>query len=216
LSADLAAGNPKSPSISFVFSDSAKMFPLPSSYFRSREAVVELEQIGARVIIPQGAHFWADLPIILPEVHSALEKTDGYLILDVGGDEQGSRALGSMVDAIDRGRYQQLMVINSNRPFTSDVAGCVKTMERIAGSARQQFTGLVANSHLVDQTSADDVLAGYNLARQVEKETGLPLVFVSALKAVLDRMDIDSLDCPLLPLTRSLLRPWERREIPKS
>jgi hypothetical protein len=104
------------------------------------------------------------------------------------------------------------MVLNSNRPFTSDVAGCVKTMERIVSSSRQSFTGLVANSHLVEQTSADDVLAGYSLAREVEKETGLPLLFVSAMKSVLDEMDISGLKCPVLPLTRSLLKPWETRQ----
>jgi hypothetical protein len=189
-------------------------FDLVNPYFRTREAVAEMEAMGIRVIVPRGGQFYADLPILMPEIKGAIENNNGRLILDVGGDSQGTRALGSLSAVFVPGQYDMWMVLNSRRPQTSDVAGCVKTMQRIENTARLKFTGLISNSHMIDETDADVITEGYRLAREVERETGLPLVFVSAKKSVLEKIDTTVFECPILPLTRSMLKPWERKEKP--
>ena len=185
---------------------------LVNPYFRSREAVAEMEAMGIRVIAPRGGQFFADLPILMPEIKGAIEKTDGKLILDVGGDAQGTRALGSLAEVFGPGQYEMWMVLNSRRPQTSDLTGCLNTMKRIETSSLLSFTGLVSNSHMIDETDAEVIEEGYQLAREINCETGLPLVFVSAKKSVLETIDIGVFECPILPLTRSMLKPWERKE----
>jgi hypothetical protein len=183
---------------------------LVNPYFRSREAIIEMESLGIRVIAPGGENYYSDLPILLPEVKGAVESRDGIVILDVGGDSQGTKALGSISEVFQSGSYDMLMVLNSRRPQTSDVDNCIKTMQRIEQTAGLQFTGLVSNSHMIEETDADIIKEGYDLAKDVSRVSGLPLVFISAKSEILEVMDIADFECPVLPLTRSMLKPWER------
>lgn len=185
---------------------------LVNPYFRSREAKDELVALGVEMIAPEGGKFYADLPILLPRVRGLIEAHAGLLILDVGGDAQGARALGSMAGLFVNDGYEMLMVLNSRRPQTSDATGCLKAMGRIEATARLKFTGLIANSHMIDETEPEVVLEGYRLAREVSEQTGLPIFAACAKTIVLDQTDQLSLPCPVLPLSRSLLKPWERKE----
>ncbi len=179
-------------------------------YFRSREAIKEMESLGVRVVAPGGGSYYSDLPILLPEVKGLVENHDGKIILDIGGDSQGTKALGSISEVFQPDTYEMLMVLNSRRPQTSDVDRCIKTMQRIEITAGLKFSGLISNSHMIDETDADVVMEGYNLATEVSSTTGLPLKFVSAKREALETMDLSEFVCPVLPLTRLMLKPWER------
>ncbi len=186
---------------------------LVNPYFRSREAVVELEKLGVRAVAPKGGQFYADLPILLPEVKGVIDNPEGILILDVGGDAQGTRALGSLSVEFKPGSYEMLMVLNSRRPATSDLESSIKTMDRIELSAHLKFTGLISNSHLIDETDFEVIKEGYDLARKVSKMKKIPLKFVSIKRNLMDLEGVGALNCPILPLTRSMLKPWERPEV---
>nr|MBN2277230.1 cobalamin biosynthesis protein CbiA [candidate division Zixibacteria bacterium] len=185
---------------------------LVNPYFRSRETVREMEALGVRAVAPKGGQFYADLPILLPEVKGIIERHEGKVILDVGGDAQGTRALGSLADEFETGTFEMLMVLNSRRPQTSDVDGSIKMMQRIELTARLKFTGLISNSHMIDETNAEIIDEGYRLAREVGSRTGLPLFFVSVKRDILEGMDTGGYECAFLPLTRSMLKPWERKK----
>ncbi len=185
---------------------------LVNPYFRTREAKGELKELGIDLIAPEGGKFYADLPILLPQVRSLVESPDGLLILDVGGDEQGTKALGSISDIFKVGEYDMLMVLNSRRPQTSNVATTLATMKRVEGTSRLKFTGLISNTHMIEETDAGIVMEGYNHSKEISEKTGLPLAFVSAKRKVLEGLNMNEICCPILPLTRSLLKPWERKE----
>lgn len=179
-------------------------------YFRSREAAAALESFGVRSIAPMGAQAQADLPIILPEIKGAIQSPEGVLILDVGGDDAGATVLGSLADAFTPGGYEMLLVVNAYRPFTADVDGTLKTMNRIEAKGKLKFTGLIANSHLIEQTTVNEVLHGLDLTTKVSEKTGLPVSFVSAQTDILRLLDSEQLPYPALAISRSLLKPWER------
>ena len=181
-------------------------------YFRSREATEELEALGIRTIHPKGDQRHADLPIILPHIKSGLLKREGTMLLDVGGDDAGARVLSSLADAFTPGEYELLFVINANRPFTSTADGCIKVMNEIEVSSRLKFTGLIANTHLLEDTNEETVLAGLAMAHEVSGRNGLPISFLSALSDVLEKINTRKIDVPVLPLTRSLLKPWEKKD----
>ncbi len=180
-------------------------------YFRSREAAAALGQLGIRSVNPTGGQFYADLPIILPEIKGAIEHRQGKLILDVGGDDAGARVLSSLAGSFEAGRYDMLLVVNANRPFTANVEGCLKTIREIESSSRLTFTGIIANTHLMENTTARIVLDGLALAREVSSQAGIPVVFLSALTEVLGAVDTSLLDLPVLALDRMLLKPWEEK-----
>jgi len=185
---------------------------LVNPYFRSRETIEEMNSLGINVIAPTGGQFYADLPILLPEIRGAIESPKGRLILDVGGDGQGSKALGSLSDAIRESDFDMLMVLNSRRPQTADVNGCLATMARIEASSQLRFTGLISNSHMIDETDEAIIREGHALSREVSERRGVPLVFFSAREGLLETVDFSDLDSAVLPLTRSMLKPWERKE----
>ncbi len=92
-------------------------------YFRSRQAADQLRKLGITPINPSGSHAYADLPIVLPEIKGAIRRKEGWLVLDVGGDDDGARLLSSMADAFEVNGYDMLLVLNANRPFKADLAG---------------------------------------------------------------------------------------------
>jgi hypothetical protein len=179
-------------------------------YFRSREAAAALAALGIRSIVPGGAYATADLPIIIPEIKSAIQQPEGWLILDVGGDDVGATVLSSLSDAFRPGGYELLFTLNAYRPFTSDVTGTMKIMDEIERAGGLKFTGLISNSHLIEQTTTAEVLHGVDLARKVSDQTGLPIFFVSAVDGVLAQLNSRQIPYPVLGINRSLLKPWER------
>ncbi len=181
-------------------------------YFRSREATGQLERMGIRAIHPKGGEQYADLPIILPDIKAGIVQNSGTMVLDVGGDDVGARVLSSLAGSFEEDAYDLWFVLNANRPFTADVEGSLKMMREIESSSRLKFTGLISNTHLLEQTSEETVLSGLKLARKVSRETGLPIAFVSALREILERMDAASIKVPVLPLSRALLKPWEKKD----
>ncbi len=178
-------------------------------YFRSREAARELAKLGVKSVNPTGGQFHADLPIILPQVKGSIESGEGTVVLDVGGDDAGARVLGSLADAFTDRSYEMLLVVNANRPFTATADGCLKLMSEIEASSRLKFTGIISNTHMLEETTEETILTGLKLAHEVGERTSLPIRFLSALDSILKDIDPGLIDVPVLPLDRLLLKPWE-------
>lgn len=182
---------------------------LVNPYFRCREARDLMEGNGIRVVVPPGAQAFADLPIVLPEIRGMLRPPAGTIsILDVGGDDVGARVLASFRTAIADGEYELWQVINARRPFTDSVAGCAAMRRSIESASRWNVTGLVVNTHLIDDTTADVVLDGWRLAGAVRAETGLPIRAVAVMDELVSALDCRIIDAPLLRLRRHMLPPW--------
>jgi hypothetical protein len=180
-------------------------------YFRCREAAADLEAIGVRVIIPPPGWIFADLPIIVPEIRGAMQSEDGFFLGDVGGDDMGARVLGSFSDVLSVRAHRLLFVLNANRPFTETVGGAIRMLREIEGASRLRVTGLVANSHLMEETDLETILRGVELARAVEQETGAPLRFATAPVALAAEARAALGGLPVLEIVRTLLPPWRRR-----
>ncbi len=178
-------------------------------YFRSREVASPLISRGINVISPTGELCSADTPILRPEIWGAIGNKDMRVVLDVGGDDVGARVLSSMVDSFDPNDYEFLLVVNAKRPFTADVDSCLKMLSDIQTASRLKFTGLVSNTHLIDETDRAVVMEGFEMTREVSKRSKLPLKFISAFANVLEDIKPEEINCAVLPLSRFMLKPWE-------
>jgi hypothetical protein len=178
-------------------------------YFRCREAKKLMEAHGIRVVVPPASQAAADLPIVLPEIRGMLHPAQNqYNLFDVGGDPIGAKLLSSLVEPLGTERYELWQVINSRRPFTNTTDGCLSMQAGIEQASRLKVTGLVANSHLITETSAEIILEGYSLAKQVSSRNGVPLRFVTAMEALADHPALKEIDAPIFRLTRHMLPPW--------
>lgn len=177
-------------------------------YFRTRSARALLTESGIDLLVPEGDHIHADLPIIVPQIRSHLRHPSGHLIVDVGGDDVGARVLGSLSDVVPADAAECFLVLNFRRPSTPDVAGAVAMAREIEVVGRLPLTGLISNTHLMDQTTPEVILEGLDSARATGDRLGLPVVSVAVAEALAD--DLRSIiDCPVVALRRIVVPPFE-------
>ncbi len=185
---------------------------LVNPYFRCREAREPLEAAGVRVVMPRSAegHQFADLPILLPEVKGLVQDRGVRAILDVGGDEVGSRVLATLAPFMPREETGFWFVVNASRPWNDEAKGVLATIARIEGASGLGVSGLVSNTHLMAETTPEHVLGGVRLAEEVAVARGVPLVLVTAMENVARELPAGSVPYPLLALRRLMVPPWTR------
>jgi hypothetical protein len=183
---------------------------LVKPYFRSRLLRDEMAEKGIQVVVPEDDRVFADLPIVVPAARSVAARAGERgrkIVIDAGGADVGSRVLGSVPGLADPATTDVLFVINGNRPFAETPAAVVQMLRGVERAARVSVTGLVANTHLIDETTPDVVEAGVQLARDVSTELNLPIRFWAAVAHVADSDHGLGGTLPLLPLTRYITPP---------
>lgn len=180
-------------------------------YFCVRQVADSLSEKGFKVISPPESTRWSDMPLINPEVGWAIASGERRLLLDVGGDAAGVRALKQFIPHLRSSGYLLILVVNPFRPKTSTVEGIkrmVADMESISGL---EVGAIIGNPHLMSETRPEDVLLGLRLAQEAESALGLRLLFgmVSPMLAgQLPEMQNNS-NVPLWPMERHMMLPWE-------
>lgn len=145
-------------------------------YFRTEDSRRELEAAGIRLIASEFASSNVDLPALPQEVYSVTDDHGLRAVIDVGGDDRGALALGRWRDAIlAEDNYEMLLVVNRFRPLTRDVPATLEVMAEIERAAGMRFTAVVNNSNLGEETTPEDVLHSMAYAREICRETDLPL-----------------------------------------
>jgi hypothetical protein len=185
-------------------------------YFRCRLVREDLEARGVQLIAPEGDRFFADLPIVVPQLRGAADRAvrgEVSTIFDVGGDDTGARALGSLAGFLRPEAVDLLFVVNANRPFAEDEAAILRMLQEVEAAAHLRVTALVANTHLMDETTAADVRGGLAVARALARRAGLPIRCAAALAPVCDAVAAagGSDGVPLFPLVRHIVPPHVRR-----
>jgi len=195
---------------------------LVNPYFRCREAREPMEKLGATVIAPKADMHNADLPILMPEVRGAINRPDGITILDVGGDNVGATVLASMNDTLMSKDHEMYFVLNKNRPFTDTVDGAMQLMDEIESASRLKVTGIVGNTHMMEDTDLEMAKVGAEFCHKVAEKRGVESAFVTApfeklveagfleskdveIEGLIEVEDIPGL---VLPLKRIMLPPW--------
>jgi len=177
-------------------------------YFRSRSARAILSDAGVNLLAPTGANVHADLPIIVPQIRSHLRDDHSRLIMDVGGDDVGARVLGSLSDVIPFDDTDCLLVLNFRRPSTPDPERAAAMVREIEAVGRVPVSGLISNTHLMDETTPEVVLDGYRLALETARLAEAPLVAVTVSADLAEVLAAEELECPVVPLRRIVKPPF--------
>ncbi len=180
-------------------------------YFCIRQVKNALEQEGLSVITPPENAKWSDMPVISPAVGRALAGEKGKLLVDVGGDSSGVRALKQFSDLMEKAGYLLVLVVNVFRPKTSDKRGIAEMIHRMEEISSLEVGALVGNSHLMSETTEDDILRGLDVTREAADAAGIPLLYVTVPPALHKKMEIleEKAGVALWPLQRRMLLPWE-------
>jgi RecA/RadA recombinase len=177
-------------------------------YFRTRAARAILSAAGIELLAPTGANVHADLPIIVPQIRSSLRDGQRRMIIDVGGDDTGARVLGSLSDVVPRHDTECLLVLNFRRPSTPDPESAAAMVREIEAVGRLPIDGLISNTHLMDETTAEIVLEGYRQAVATARLVGVPLVAVTVAAGLELDLEDRALECPVISMRRIVKPPF--------
>ena len=176
-------------------------------YFRSFEQTKMLEDAGVKVIVTSCGGV-ADIPALNPAVMSVFQDKKWNGVLDIGGDPIGARVLARFAHQIHEDEYDLLFVLNANRPETKDVDCALQYMRGIEAECHLKVTGIVNNTHLCAETTAEEIIKGARLARALSEKTGLPVVHHAVQKKFVSQV-ADQLAEPVLPMNIYMRKPWE-------
>lgn len=177
-------------------------------YFRSREKAQMMEDAGIRVISGvRGHNMNLDLPMMSAEVLAPLQDDSYSLILDVGGDSVGARAIARYRSYFQEGKYDMFCVINAYRAETQTLEGVLDHIASIEATAGARVTGLINNTHLLRDTTLSDVMLGQELVKKVSQKLNIPIKYVSTLEKVARELPAD-IDGEIFPIKMYMRPDW--------
>lgn len=177
-------------------------------YFRTRELSEALRPMGVAVVSPAEVGRYLDLPAISPEILGAIEQREALVVLDVGGDPQGARALGQYSPYIQQQPHVVYFVVNPYRPFMDapeDIRAAIRDVER---TSRVSVSALVSNPNMMDETQPALVLAGHRRVQAVAQAIGLPIAMLGVEQSLADAVRREVRDAPILEIRRFFDMRW--------
>lgn len=176
-------------------------------YFRTRE---KRDFLQSRDILPIDSSIQAtslDLPAVSAQVTSPITDSTYNYVVDVGGDDVGARVLGRFSHLIEEDDYDMFCVVNANRESTQTAQDVIKHIEAIEHTSRLKVTGLINNTHLVRETTIEDVLKGQSLVNEVSKMTNIPIKYVTCLQSLIHKLPED-IEGEVFPIQLYMREDW--------
>ncbi len=157
---------------------------IENPFFRSRERQDALEAAGVRVYSdPFNGRNGSELQTISGAIRAPLEDEGCRVLLDTGGDATGAMILNQFGKYF-RGEHRLLCVVNPYRPGSDTVEKAEEHIRGIEGATGLRVTGLVANGHLIRQTTPDEVLYGWEFTRRLADRTGIPALCACCMESL--------------------------------
>lgn len=143
-------------------------------YFCARDIKDELADMGIRVISSDPHFSNAELMVVPPEVVSAFNDKSQSVIIDVGGDDSGAVVLGMYHRYFIQEPYEMYLVINNNRPLTSNLEDTENYLRSIERASRLKVTHLISNTNLSYETTDEDILKGDKIVGALSQKLCIP------------------------------------------
>ena len=187
-----------------------------NTYFRLTEPGRLMRMKDIRVVSPNFTNSSVETLSLPAEVQSAFAMDWDTVVFDVGGDAVGSTALGRYhqdFEALDPANLEVLNVVNIRRPLSGTVEKIIRLQEEMEVHSRLKITGMINNTNLAQVTTPEELRDGYEMIRQVSEKTGVPVLYTSGKKAMLDFFLAEGHDPRYIgtpfPIDTYMARDWE-------
>ncbi len=175
-------------------------------YFRSRQKAYELEELGIRVVSSVAGMENADLPALSPEIYSSFHRKDGPVVFDIGGSDLGAAVVSYFHEGFAAEACNHWIVVNPYRPFNDTAEATVEMAEAIAARARLPVTGMIANPHMLDETTPELIHAGLERVRRI---TQYPLLYLTVMDRFYTPAAFADVGVPVVVIRKQMKQPWE-------
>ncbi len=189
---------------------------IANPYFRSRERKSLFVKNDIDVISNSfEMDITEDLPAISPRIMAPLQNRRCRAILDVGGNNTGAMVLNQFKPYLLKADCQMICVVNANRPETDNFRGVVDHINSIILETGIPFLGMINNTHLLVETTVEDIMKGHLLCAEISDATGIPLLFDSCranmVKPLLEEAEKREVDIKPYPLKLYMRPSWLER-----
>jgi hypothetical protein len=143
-------------------------------YFRT----ADFKTLFAERDIELLASIYANTNVDTPAISFDLSRVvaDGKtLVIDVGGDDEGAKALGRYRDVFPE--YEMLYVVNFKRFLTMTPEQAIAVMKEIEAASGFRHTGIVNNTNLGEENTKEVFEASRSEADKLSKLSGLPVKY---------------------------------------
>ena len=144
-------------------------------YFRTADFRRLFEREGLSLAASDYAGSGIDVPAVNLDILARASQSQ-RLIIDVGGDAEGAKALGRYAPVLSQQDYAMIYVINSYRYLTRSAGQAVSLLRDIERSSGLKCSALFNNSNLGNETTAEVIEQSLPFADEVSRLTGLPLL----------------------------------------
>lgn len=177
-------------------------------FFRVRKVCDELTRHGVNVVMPDAKVRAGDLPALPAAAWGAFEAPQEWTVVDIGGGELGLRPLGRIREIASCRPGNVYFVVNPFRPGYRTLEDMEKNFRHLQTLSALSVTQLVANPHLVHETTLENFQEGLAQIRILSERVGLPVAFAMAAEEIAD----EARSCaamPLLTVRRFWRTPWK-------
>ncbi len=176
-------------------------------YFRTREKKDLMKQLGITPIDSSIQTTTLDVPAVSAEIMRPLHDDKINYVLDVGGDNVGGRVVGRFAKHFDLDNYDMFFVVNANREKTQTTEEVLGYIDAIQATSNLKVTGLINNTHLLRETTVEDILKGQEIVKEVSKIKNIPIKYVCCLESIVDELPKD-IEGDILPIKLYLREEW--------
>lgn len=147
-----------------------------------------------------------DVAALAPGVIAALNEGDSYVIMDVGGNEQGARVIGQFWESMHRADGLIMLPINPYRPWSGDSENLTVTLDKIVSAARAGSVCVISNPNFCRQTTAQDVIDGNEKLKSMLAGR-YPVSCVCAMTPLCGELG-ERMAEPVVPIEIQIIYPW--------
>lgn len=187
-------------------------FDIANPYFRSRERQQMLQDKGIDIYFNEyGYDIAEDLPAITAKVRAPLENSKYNTIVDAGGNDSGARIINQFRKYFEKEDTKRYLVVNANRFETDDADGVRFHLEHIEEEIELKINGIINNTHMLTETTTDDILKGYELCCEISDERNIPVIFNTCIKPLEQELRFRTKDIEnfhIFPITLRMRPSW--------
>lgn len=185
-------------------------FDLVNPYFRTADFAEEFAQHGITLRAPDYANTNVDIPSIQFDL-GGLASSEGYLVIDVGGDDDGAVALGRYSHVLnsyaETDELDMLAVVSFRRYLTRSAEDAEMYLRGIERASRMKLTGIVNNTNLGPETTAEMIVESMPLCKELCQRMELPLKCVT-VPDFIEKPSVSDADVMQVPVMVQL--PWRK------
>ncbi len=187
-------------------------FDIINPYFRTADAKEALESNNIRVLLPRFANTNVDIPAIPAEIYSLFQDKTYKVVLDVGGEDLGAKAVSRFKEEITSDDYEMFFVINTKRGMTDTPEKIYEMIAIIEDGANIKITKLINNSNLLEETTPEIIFHGNEIISEVSRKTGIPIAITAGMEELVNSFNSEQLSgSEILSMRKQIFLPWDRK-----